>query len=142
MTQELKRDEIVALVTELDAKLPKENAFIGMHSYGADEGESFIQGSHNGYLRFGVEFLKGALASGGKEETEISIDIGYLLDDESDVHFDYFKQSNKRKPPQYEQTWKDEVFIYGVIALLVLILIFSVVGLVASLRYALGWALS
>lgn len=93
----MQTDELNAIVNRLDQDICRNNAKVTIQKYGGDPDESFVVATPKGYLRLGVELLKAGLAPYvSPERATIDVDIEYLIDDESDVQFDYFERREDR----------------------------------------------
>jgi hypothetical protein len=86
---------ITTLITELDALVPKHGAVVNLLQYGGGPDESAFVGNRAGYLRFGIEFLKGAFAPSASSKDGkdyASVDLDYLTGRTSDISFDWFER--------------------------------------------------
>src|SRR6478735_4520795 len=102
-------EEVRKLLEKLDAGVSKENARVGIYRYGGGDNESSVMATRNGYLRFGIELMKGGIASASLESlpTVIDIDLDYLMDDDSTVYFDMFELAEKLPEKDSGQSWTD-----------------------------------
>jgi hypothetical protein len=130
----MESERIKSLVHELDAAISRDDARIGFYTYGGDVDESFVQGNEKGYLRLGVEFLKGGLSPRDLTRAETKVDLRYLISDDSDLSFHYFEVSEE-KVREDNHSWKDDLIVYSILGILVSILILAVVGLVSIVMY-------
>lgn len=81
------------LITELDAFIQKDGARVQLSQYGGGPDESRVIATQQGYLRLGIEFLRAAFAPpDAKAPTQITVDLDYLLTDDSDIGFDWFER--------------------------------------------------
>ncbi len=123
-------DGIKRLVDQLDDLVPREAARIRLEQVGGGPDESRFIANDCGFLRFGIEFLKGGLAQterDGAGTTEVTVDIDYLLSDESDVGFQWFGRDENPLSYRSEDT-RDPIglaFLLGFVLLGVL----TVIGL-------------
>lgn len=96
-------DEIRTHLKELDAGISKEGALVSFEVYGGGPDESRIVGTRNGFLRLGVELLKGGLQEpDAKNQNSIHVDLDYLTSDESAICFDWFERRTdlRKEPPR------------------------------------------
>jgi hypothetical protein len=63
----IEEDELRKTISRLDECIPKDGAIVKLAQYGGGPGEGMIVGNKRGYLRLGVEFLKGAIAELSKK---------------------------------------------------------------------------
>jgi hypothetical protein len=130
-------DDIRKVVEELDNRVSKENARVGLYQYGGNDDESYMVATRNGYLRFGIELLKAGITPATFYESptaDVDVDLHYLLDDQSTVYFDTFELAEELPVKEVEESWGDTVFIYTIIAVLIVIPILAIVGLIAVVR--------
>ncbi len=81
------------LITELDAAISKDGARVRLSQCGGGADESRIIATQQGYLRLGIEFLRAAFVSPRAEApTQITIDLDYLITDNSDIDFGWFER--------------------------------------------------
>ena len=81
-------------IAALDALVPKEGAVIKLDQYGGGPDESRITANKNGYLRLGIELLKGAYLPA--ENQRIPVDLDYLTSNDSNVGFDWFERQRSQ----------------------------------------------
>ncbi len=135
--------ELRAVVDNLDRDLSKENAKISIQKYGGDLDESFIVGTQNGYLRLGVELLKAGVApypstdaTEEKKAFSIEVELDYVIDDDSDVQFDYFERTEDLKVRAVHQSFTDRLIpfvVLGVVGLILVLAIFGAITVAKSL---------
>ena len=126
----METDELRTIINRLDQTLSRENAKITIQKYGGDLDESFVVGTPNGYLRLGVEFLKAGLAPhASPERPEIAVDVEYLIDDDSDVQFDYFERKDQLTIKSYQGSFVDKVIPWVFFATVGSVLVLAIVGL-------------
>ena len=131
---------IKSLIAELDSAVPKQGAVVKLLKYGGGPDESAFAGNMAGYLRFGIEFLKGAFASTGADAArndDVRVDLDYVLDRTSDISFDWFQRGENlpgvTSPEQ--ATWKQRKLAPALaIAFLCVCGVVFVVGLVTIFR--------
>lgn len=132
--------ELSKIVNSLDSVVPRENAHFAIYTYGGGTDESFTQGNSNGYLRYGIEFLKAGLRIGDDKKDEIEVELGYLINEDSDFRCHYFKVSDEPRAEVCQQNWKDNLVPGIVIICLILILLMALIGIITVLRYLVGQA--
>jgi hypothetical protein len=131
----MQTDELSAIVSRLDQDLSRDNAKITIQKYGGDLEESFVVGTPNGYLRLGVEFLKAGLApQSSPEKPEIEVDVEYLIDDDSDVQFDYFERKDQLTIKTYQSSFVDKLIPLVLLAIVGSVLVLAIVGLRTVIR--------
>lgn len=84
----MERDRIKELIAELDKLVPVEGKVL-MAQQGGGADESVFKGTESGYLRFGLEVLKGAFMSplDAKAPTVIHLSLQDVVSEESDIWF-------------------------------------------------------
>ena len=101
--EDKKLEEIKHLVSELDKKVSKDNAFAYLDCIDHDVTEGIFKSNRKGYLRLGIEFLKAAFApyldQKGKEKT-IKFDLDYIIRRDSPVNFVEFERLEKDQMPE------------------------------------------
>ena len=126
----METDELRTIVNRLDQTLSRENAKVTIQKYGGDLDEAFVVGTPNGYLRLGVEFLKAGLAPHTSPETPaIDVDVEYLIDEESDVQFDYFERKDQLTIKSYQSSVVDKLIPWVLFATVGSVLVLALVGL-------------
>ncbi len=88
-------------IATLDALVPKEGAVVKLDQYGGGPDESRITANKNGYLRLGIELLKGAYLPAA-ENQQIPVDLYYLMSDDSNVGFDWFERPENPGLPLHD----------------------------------------
>ncbi len=128
----MEMEDLKRLIEELDESVSKENAKVRLSQYGD---EACVVATQNGYLRFGIELLKGGITptSTGTPEM-IDVDLHYLLDDGSTIYFDTFERVQKLSDENFKESWTDKLVVYTIIAFLMALLIFAIIGLVAVIK--------
>ena len=120
--------EIKRIIKLLDEGVEKENAKVLLGQYGGGPEESQIVANKEGFLRFGIEIMKGAYIE--KEETHgkipVDLDFEYLLSSDSDVFFDLCERRDIVDQPHEPESLKDK-FMSG-LALLVVFLVLGIMG--------------
>jgi hypothetical protein len=137
----MKDAEIQERIAALDALVSREGALVRLDQYGGGPDESRITANKAGYLRLGIEILKGAYLA-YEREPQVPIDIGYLTADDSTVAFDWFERTETLTPlpdcgsPDNERTAK--IMITFVIAVVGICITLALVGVVAIARWLLA----
>ncbi len=127
--------EISELVDSLDSSVPKENSHFALYMYGGGPDESFTQGNRNGYLRYGIEFLKAGIRIKDDKLAETDVELGYLINEDSDFHCHYFKVSDEPRDEEDNSNWKDNLVPAVFIGCLVLVLILAIIGFGTIVKY-------
>ena len=131
----MQTDELSAIVNRLDQDISRDNAKITIQKYGGDLEEAFVVGTPNGYLRLGVEFLKAGLAPhASPEKPAIDVDVEYLIDDDSDVQFDYFERKDQLTIQTYQSSFVDKLIPFVLLAIVGSVLVLAIVGLRTVIR--------
>jgi len=126
----MQTDELSSIVNRLDQDISRENAKVTIQKYGGDLDEAFVVGTPNGYLRLGVEFLKaGLMPHSSPEKSEIDVDVEYLIDDDSDVQFDYFERKDQLTIKSYQSSFVDKLIPWVLFATVGSVLVLAIVGL-------------
>jgi len=126
----MQTDELSSIVNRLDQDISRENARVTIQKYGGDLDEAFVVGTPNGYLRLGVEFLKAGLTPhSSPEKSEIDVDVEYLIDDDSDVQFDYFERKDQLTIKSYQSSVVDKLIPWVLFATVGSVLLLAIVGL-------------
>jgi len=78
----------------LDHEVPRDGAHVKLHQYGGGPDEGQVVANEAGFLRLGIEFLKGAFAPSGHrgEAAAVEIDLEYLVTSDSSINFDWFER--------------------------------------------------
>jgi len=138
MLQNMDREEIEAIIERLDSAIRKEGAAVLFDQYGGGPDESRIVANESGYLRLGIEFLKGAYAEKDPDVDDgnsISIDLEYLVSPESDVGFDWFERNETIKTvEEQKQSWKSKIFGFSIMAVFFGVIALAIYGAVSLFR--------
>jgi hypothetical protein len=133
-------DEIQQIIARLDVIVPREGATVIFSQCGGGPDESKVRANAQGYLRLGLELMKGAYAQAKDKENAslIAVDIGYLVDDRSDVMFDTFERAEipEMLPRAPGGVSKMTLGFYAI--LIILLIFFAVVGMV-TVKQWLPW---
>ena len=91
---------IQRLVEELDGLVQRDGAWVRMEQYGGGPDEGRIVANQTGYLRLGIELLKGGSAplSGEGGRFVAAVDLRYLITDDSVIGFDEFIRDDSAMP--------------------------------------------
>lgn len=125
--------EIQDRIAALDALVPKEGALVRLDQYGGGPDESRITANKTGYLRLGIEILKGAYLPA--ENQCIPIDIGYLTSEDSDVGFDWFERTEGL--PEHTSPRSGRIIVAVVLAIFAIFIFLALVGITTVA----GWIL-
>lgn len=123
----------------LDAAVPREGARVRLRQYGGGPDESALEANEAGFLRLGIEVLKGARAAPRPDSPPgwIALDLDYLLTRDSNIVFDWIERTElppDDSAPTPNFTWVPYVVIGG----LGLFLLLALVGAIAVVRWCVG----
>ena len=122
-------------ISWLDDEIPREGARVRLDQYGDGPDESRIIANKLGFLRLGLELLRGAYAPTEQDTDAVTVDIDYLLTADSSIGFDWFE----RREPEDEHASSSSRFapvvILSVVAVLALLML---IGLVVVVRWLVG----
>lgn len=127
-------DGIQRLVDQLDGLVPRDGACVRLEQYGGGSDESRFVANESGFLRFGIEFIKGGLAQtegDGAGTDAVLVELDYLLSEESDVGFDWFIRNENLLSPEVKDGLIGIVFTLGFVLLGVL----TVIGLMTVVMW-------
>lgn len=123
---------VLRLIDELDAHVPREGAIVRFEQYGGGPDESKVVGNRSGYLRLGIELMKGGLApiSPGKTGDRIEVEIEYLVDAESNISFDWFERTEHiaHQPARNLSPLTQKILGLTVVAVLIALLVCAGIG--------------
>lgn len=132
------RENLNRLVSELDLAVPCEAAAVKMVVYGGAPDESRMVGNEVGYLRLGIELLKGTLEATQDEGTDtrsLDIDLDYLTTNDSTIYFSGFTIDDKLRTefvsPDLSrwQRLRDKLSIIGLCAFGIFLLVALITGM-------------
>ena len=126
------RERIAELIRELDQLVPAEDAKVLLTQVGGGPDESKVVATENGYLRFGLAFMKAAFAPPSKsgDPATIHVDLEDLISDDSDVSFDWFERVDHFAPPGKE-SGAYKVAEWALIGSCVMVPVLVITGIVA-----------
>jgi hypothetical protein len=129
-------DELSSLIERLDREVPKVGALVKLHQYGGGPDECQVVANRAGYLRLGIEFLKGAFASSinPKEPSGVRVDVDYLITGDSSVNFDWFERREDLPERSTAPPTPGRIAAAVAVTFFLLLLVLSAVGLVTVLR--------
>jgi hypothetical protein len=137
----IEEEELRKIISRLDECIPKDGAIVKLAQYGGGPDEGMIVGNKRGYLRLGVEFLKGAIAEPTRnskgDEKVIPVDLEYMIQSGSSINFDWFERLEDiepdiiRKPP----TLLLKLLPSFIFTIIIGILVLAIIGLVAIINY-------
>jgi len=128
--------ELSALIGRLERELPREHARVKLHQYGGGPDECQIVANRAGYLRLGVEFLKGALAPSinPKEPAGVPVTIDYLITGDSSVNFDWFERREDLPEQSTAPPTPGRTAAAIAVSVFILLIALSAVGLFTVVR--------
>ena len=130
---------IQSAIELLDSAVPREGARVRLRQYGGGPGESALEANEAGFLRLGIEILKGAHAAPRPDSPSgwIALDLDYLLTGDSDIVFDWIERTEL--PPDDSTPTPDFAWVpYVVFGGLGLILLLALIGAIAVVRWCVG----
>ena len=128
--------KIEQAVADLDQSILKQNARMRLYQYGGYDDESCVDGTPEGYMRFGIELMKAGLTNTA-ETKFVDVDLDYLFDANSTISFNVFEKVETMEQldnETSEETWRDRIFIFIVICVLIAFPILAIIGLVTVIR--------
>jgi hypothetical protein len=134
------KERLRQLVDQLDRLTPREGACVLMEQVGGGPDEGRFVANETGYLRFGIEFLKAGLAphkSSEPSRSPVTVDIKYLVSEESVIGFDEFVRDDALAVRQQvckanRLTGVALAIVFGAFGTAVLV--FAMVGVVTVIR--------
>jgi hypothetical protein len=135
-------ERIRQLIEELDQLTPRDGACVRLEQYGSGPDEGRFVANLTGYLRFGIEFLKGGIARPQSTEpshSAVHVDLEYLLCSDSVIGFDEFIRddalANGRKSQNATGSFVGRVLAVGITTACVLMVALAVVGIIAVVQW-------
>jgi hypothetical protein len=122
-------------IAALDALVPKEGAVVRLDQYGGGPDESRITANKTGYLRLGLEILKGAYLP-AKNQC-LLVDLDYLMSEDSTVWFGWFERTEKPSLPIHTPPASTRIVNAAVVAVVVIIAFLAMIGI----KTVAGWVL-
>lgn len=127
------------LVDELDRAIPKDGAEVRLFQYGGGPDETKFVGTRQGYLRFGVEFLKGGIGPfSGDTASSVKVDLDYLVTSDSDVGLDWFERhdylpaADHLDPP----SWRNRLIGWVIVGVVIAFFGCAILGLLTAIEWA------
>lgn len=102
------RDRIASLVARLDELVPRQGASVVLQPHGGGADESQIVANELGFLRLGVDIMRGTLQADTSDAAAqiLNVDIDYLFSPESPIRVDAFLLApNLTPPPAESRDW-------------------------------------
>jgi hypothetical protein len=135
-------EQLRRLVEELDRLVPREDACVRIDQFPANRAGGVFIGNLAGYMRFGIEFLKGALSETrtGLERPSVAVDLKYLLSRQPIVGFDEFildesLESGSRHGSDSKLTRSERLKVASFISIIIVFLILACIGLFTTIRW-------
>jgi hypothetical protein len=114
----MNRDRIASLVDRLDELVPRQGASVVLQPHGGSADEWQIMANELGFLRLGVDIMRGTLhadTSDGAAQI-LDVDIDHLFSRESPIRVDAFLLAPNLPPlPAESQDWSVIAAIGGLI---------------------------
>ncbi|MFZ6051534.1 hypothetical protein [Halocola ammonii] len=135
----MKDFELKSVISELERRNVKDEAYFGFYQYGGAPDESCIKANRKGLELFAAEILKAATESynrkfdKGKAETT-GLDLDWI-DENSDFFFDHVELTNKDKQPgsksfpKNEENWKGKMVMFGFIGIGIGLIALAIIGI-------------
>jgi hypothetical protein len=138
---EFNEEGVRRLVEDLDRAVPRDGAKVRLKQYGGGPDESKIVANRLGYLRLGLELMKGAFAQPKKADDPslVDVDIRYLLTRDSMMDLDWFER--REDIPQGEKSPRLKGGRFArltVFVLLLLCVVLLFIGCVTVLTWIFG----
>ncbi len=133
----MNRQRLSEILAELDELVPGENAVVRFSQYGGGCDECAIVGNSAGYLRVGIEFIRGGLATPSPSDLSIPVELESVVSPESDIAFDHFVLDEES--PSFLLRQKNLGWLGSLVVGLGCLIVVScaVVGLVTIVTFAL-----
>jgi hypothetical protein len=129
----MNKDEIAKVIAILEREVPRDGARVRLCQYGGGPDEGQVVGNDAGFVRLGIEFLKGAIAAPkAGHASAVEVDLAYLITSDSDIRFDWFERREPSEPlPQTRSRLIPFLMFSGVLAVGLL----AILGLVTIVRW-------
>ena len=143
--QEVTQKKIENIISELENSNNKKKAFFGLYQYGGDIHESCIRANRQGLILYAVELLRASkeIEKGTFENGKIEhykIDLSWT-DENADFCFDNLELTSKIKTkkvntfPKYQETWKDKLYSYLFLGIIMVLVIFLIIGFTTTVKW-------
>ena len=126
------RQSVQQAIALIDREVPRAGARVLLRQYGGGPDEGQFVANESGFLRFGIEFLKSALAE-PREGGAVDVDLEYLVSSDSDIGFDDFQL--KEMPEQGVHDSSPGLVPILIMSALAAVALLAVIGLVTVV----GW---
>jgi hypothetical protein len=127
MSVAMDEQKVRETIAWLEGEVPRDGARVKLTQYGGGPDEGQVVANKLGYLRLGIEFLKGAFSAA--EETSSShaavVDLTYLVTEDSTINFDWFE---RRELIEQEEVPTKYSMIGIAFFLIFLFLVFAIIG--------------
>jgi hypothetical protein len=128
-------EKVHEAIAALEHEVPRDGAKVKLCQYGGGPDEGQIIANQAGYLRLGIELLKGAFspAECDKGSTAVQIDLEYLITNDSTINFDWFERREIIDSTALSATGR----LIGILFLFIIALlgVFAIVGIATVV----GW---
>lgn len=139
-------DRIRNSVEELDKLIPRDKAFVRMTQYGGGPDECQFEANEIGYLRFGIELMKGALTAPDAEWKDgsqgFTLDLGYLVTDDSTINFDYYYRVTEITAFHESSSIKENTLKFGCYLVFIICSCLTGLGAFTVFRWILNYFLN
>ena len=126
------------LIDELDRLVPKDGAEVRLVQYGGGPDETKFVGTRRGYLRFGIEFLKGATGPlSGESASSVNVDLDYLIAS-SDVGLDWFELHENLPAADHVDplSWRNRLIGWAIGGIVIAFLGCAILGFLTAIEWA------
>ena len=130
--------EIKELVDKLDSAASKDNATVKINFLGHSDEGTIMYATKSGYLRLGIEFMKGAFAekdNNDREDDSITIDLDYLISKDSDIHLDDFERNKNISQVNHNEITQDSIWGYLFLSLFIGFIIMAIIGATTTVSW-------
>ncbi len=133
----MERGELEQIIERLDRDVSQENAQVKILQYGGGPDESRMVANKAGYLRFGVEMLRAAVAE-TREKAVLNVDVSYLFHADSDTQIDDLERDEGLEPYAGQANWRSRLGRTGCIVGFFALALCALVGLGVIIRVVSG----
>ena len=130
----MKNEDIQKRIQELDDLIPKEGTQIKIEQYGGGPDESQMIGNKAGYLRMGLELMKGAFH---EDPERLDIDLDEIITENSEVHIDHFKRCDMPPTTDSSVTLSEKIYTALFFLLVLSLGSLTLIGFISVVRFLL-----
>jgi hypothetical protein len=125
-------EKVVRLTEELDKLVPARGAYLSSKVMGGGPDESRLVGNQLGYLRLGIELIKGGLPP-VQDGGATTVKVGHLFQPDSEIIFHDFLRSETLFDP-HEARFKKIALATGCAVIAVGLILLAVIGAVVVIK--------